>query len=68
MKTVVILALATLGLAACHPATAPVTNAATGVAPSGGTAGAMGEAYCETPPANPDDMTQWTELCQPGGR
>jgi len=57
MKTLPILALVALGLAACNQTSTP--------APSGGSAGAMGEAYCETPPSNPDDMTQWNQLCMP---
>jgi hypothetical protein len=42
----------------------------TGTAPvqSGGSAGAMGEAYCEAPPANPDDMANWNRLCNDQGR
>lgn len=31
--------------------------------PSGGSAGAQGEAYCETVPSRPEDMPQWEELC-----
>ena len=26
----------------------------------------MGEAYCEAPPSNPDDMTNWNKLCITG--
>jgi hypothetical protein len=65
MRILPLLALAALGLAACNQ---PNTAAVTGPAPSGGSAGAMGDAYCETVPTNPEDMTQWNELCQAGGR
>lgn len=37
-------------------------------APSGGSAGAEGPAYCETVPTNPDDMEDWNQLCSPDGR
>lgn len=37
-------------------------------APSGGSAGAAGESYCETVPTNPDDMADWNKLCAPGMR
>jgi hypothetical protein len=56
--TELLLAAALLALAACQPTgTAPV--------PSGGSAGAQGEAFCETPPSNPDDLENWNELCFP---
>lgn len=43
---------------------------ATGTAPvsSGGSAGAMGESYCEAPPSNPDDMSNWNKLCENNDR
>jgi hypothetical protein len=65
MRMLPLLALGLLGLAACNQ---PDADAATGPAPSGGTAGAMGENYCETVPTDPEDMTQWNELCDAGGR
>lgn len=51
-----------LALLACQntTGTAPV--------PSGGSAGAMGEQYCEAPPSDPDAMTEWNRLCSPGPR
>ncbi len=62
MKIYLLLSAAiTLGLAACSPNGSPP-------APSGGSAGAQGEAYCETVPANPDDLSDWNQICQPGGR
>lgn len=36
--------------------------------PSGGSAGAMGESYCEVPPSDPDDMANWERLCDEDGR
>jgi len=65
MKTLPILALIGFGLAACNQNAGPAASGADGAAPSGGSAGAMGEAYCEKPPSNPEDMTQWNELCMP---
>ena len=67
MPAIRILALTALALAACTPATTPQTDP-NGPAPSGGSAGAMGESYCETIPTNPEDVTQWSELCNAGGR
>ena len=62
MKTWGLLFAATaLMLAACGPSNQPV-------APSGGSAGADGEAFCETVPTNPEDLTNWNQICQPGGR
>ena len=64
MKTFPGLALAALMLAACNQ------TAGTGAgpeAPSGGSAGTMGDAYCEQAPSNPDEMTQWNQLCFPNG-
>ncbi len=60
--TLSLLAMTLLGLAACNgPGAEPP-------APSGGSAGAEGEAYCETVPANPDDMADWNKLCAPDMR
>jgi hypothetical protein len=56
MKTFGLFAAA-LALAAC---TAPTGTPPT---PSGGSAGAEGEAYCETVPTLPEDMAQWEQLC-----
>jgi len=64
MKTLPMLALVALGLSACNQTTG-AANGADEMAPSGGSAGAMGEAYCEKPPSDPDDMTQWNQLCSP---
>jgi hypothetical protein len=51
-----------LALIACQNTTG------TAPAPSGGSAGAMGEHYCEAPPTNPDDMANWNKLCNDYGR
>ena len=63
MKTTygALLAATALLLAACGPNATPP-------APSGGSAGAQGDAYCETVPSNPEDMADWNQLCAPGGR
>jgi hypothetical protein len=50
-------------LAACAD-----TGTGTAPVPSGGSAGAQGEAYCETVPSNPDDREQWEQLCNESGR
>jgi hypothetical protein len=50
-----------LALIACQDTTG------TAPAPSGGSAGAMGETYCEAPPSNPSDMEQWNQLCDQDG-
>ena len=57
-----LLAAGAVALLACQntTGTAPV--------PSGGSAGAMGESYCESPPSNPDDMANWNKLCDENGR
>ncbi len=60
MKTTLGFLLASvLALAACSNTTdmAP--------APSGGSAGAEGPGYCDSPPANPDDLSDWNQLCSP---
>lgn len=64
MKSLPGLGLAALMLVACNQTTG---TGEVPDAPSGGSAGAMGEAYCEKPPSNPDDMTQWNKLCFPDG-
>jgi hypothetical protein len=56
--------LAGLALAACAPGGG---GDMTPVA-SGGSAGAQGPEYCETVPTDPNEMTQWNELCSPEGR
>ena len=56
----VLLVGSAFGLLACQDTTG------TAPAPSGGSAGGMGESYCETPPSDPDDMTNWNKLCFPG--
>lgn len=57
----VLAGLALLLLAACQD------GAGTGIAPSGGgSAGASGGAYCDSPPSNPDDLDQWQQMCMPG--
>lgn len=62
MKTwALLLAAAALAISAC-------TQTDTPVAPSGGSEGALGDAYCETPPASAEDLTQWNQVCHPGGR
>ena len=48
-----------LALVAC------ADNTATTAAPSGGSAGAEGIGYCNSPPSNPDDLEDWNELCMP---
>jgi hypothetical protein len=59
-----LLALAALALAAC------AADDSTAPAPSGGSAGAMGEAYCETTPSDPAEIENWEQICMPdeGGR
>lgn len=56
-----LLAGGALALLACQDTTG------TAPAPSGGSAGAMGESYCEAPPADPEGMTQWNKLCNDEG-
>lgn len=34
---------------------------------TGGAAGAMGEAYCDSPPAAPEAMEAWQSRCLPDG-
>jgi hypothetical protein len=58
-----LIAASALLLSAC------ADQSATAPAPSGGgSAGAEGEAYCEAPPSNPDDLDNWNQLCAPGDR
>ena len=60
----VLLAFATLALAACTQG-----NDMTSPYPSGGgAAGGEGEGYCETPPANVDDMESWEQTSMPDRR
>ena len=61
LPATVLLAGSAFALLACQDTTgtAPV--------PSGGSAGAMGESYCEVPPSNPDDMANWNKLCNDMG-
>ena len=61
--TYLLLAAGALALSACN-ATETVPEATV----PGDSAGSAGPAYCEAPPSNPDDMEQWQQLCQPGGR
>ncbi len=58
--------LAGLALAACTPA----GGGGGGMDPvaSGGSAGERGPEYCETVPTDPNEMTQWNELCGGGRR
>jgi hypothetical protein len=53
-----------LGLAACSqgPMTPPGPEA--GMV-SGGSAGASGSGYCEVPPADPDELDRWNQICMP---
>jgi hypothetical protein len=60
MRSIAALVAACLlvALAACQPTgTAPV--------PSGGSAGAQGIGYCDSPPSDPDDLSVWNERCFP---
>lgn len=52
-----------LALAACNGAPTPTAEDA---AAPGDSAGSAGPGYCETVPANPDDMEQWNKLCSAG--
>ena len=59
-----LLALAALALAACTQG-----NDVTSPYPSGGgSAGAEGEGYCDSPPADIDDLETWQQQCAPGER
>ena len=56
-----LLAVAALALAACAEG-----NEATSPYPSGGgSVGAEGEGYCDSPPADIDDMSNWEDQCMP---
>ena len=57
--------LAGLALAGCAPGVGG--GDMTPVA-SGGSAGERGPEYCETAPTDPNEMTQWNELCGGGRR
>jgi hypothetical protein len=60
MKTTsALLAAGLLALAAC------ADNTATTPAPTGGSAGAEGIGYCDSPPSNPDELEDWNQLCMP---
>jgi hypothetical protein len=59
-RALALLLVAPMALAACQGTQAP--------APSGGSAGAMGEAYCETRPSDPAEVTNWENLCMPDQR
>jgi hypothetical protein len=57
-----LLAFATLAMAAC-------ADGGTGtVSPSGGSAGAEGIGYCDSPPAEVEEMEAWEERCMPDRR
>ena len=57
----VLLAFATLALAACTQG-----NDMTSPYPSGGgAAGAEGAGYCDSPPSDPDDLSSWEQQCMP---
>jgi hypothetical protein len=51
-------------LAACGGTPPPTVV----VAPGADSAGAQGEAYCQTVPSDPVERQQWDELCQEQGR
>ena len=60
MKAIQALLVASLlALVAC------AENTAMAPAPSGGSAGAEGAGYCDSPPSNPDDLEDWNQLCMP---
>lgn len=60
----VLLAVATLALAACTQG-----NDMTSPYPSGGGAvGAEGAGYCDSPPADVSDMEAWENQCMPDRR
>jgi len=48
-----------LVLAACNQGPDPAAL------PSAGPAGEQGPGYCDAPPADPDALEQWNELCLP---
>ena len=59
-----LIAVAALALAACAQG-----NDQTSPYPSGGgSVGAEGEGYCDSPPANIDDMETWENQCMPDQR
>jgi hypothetical protein len=55
-----LLALAALAMAACAD-----TGTGTVYPSGGGSAGAEGEGYCDSPPADIDDMETWEQQCMP---
>ncbi len=56
-RTAALLALLTMVVSAC------TTGGPGSMAPSGGAAGRMGPGYCFSPPAGPNERTQWNRLC-----
>lgn len=59
IRAFALLVLAPLALAACQ-------QTATSPEPSGGgSIAAMGEGYCESPPSDPSDELNWSNLCMP---
>jgi hypothetical protein len=47
-----------LALAAC-------ADTGTATAPAPESAGAAGPGYCDSPPADPDALENWNQLCMP---
>lgn len=52
-----LLAVGVFALAACNG------DGGTAPAASGGSAGGQGPGYCDSVPADPDDISNWEELC-----
>jgi hypothetical protein len=63
-KYALIATFAALALAACTQQNGTATPYPSG----GGSAGAEGPGYCDSPPSNPDDMTTWEQQCMPDRR
>jgi hypothetical protein len=57
-----LLGASALVLLACQNTTGTETTS------TGGSAGAMGEGYCETVPTDPEALEQWNQLCEGEGR
>jgi hypothetical protein len=58
IRAFALLLLAPMALAACQ------NTQGQAPAPSGGgSAGAMGEAYCETTPSDPAELANWEQVC-----
>jgi len=55
-----LLALAALALAACAG-----DDMGTPFPSGGGSAGAEGPGYCDSPPADPDELETWEQQCMP---